>query len=122
MLEVQKSLHVFGRNSPLVFGMSAVDLALWDIVGKASNAPVYRLLGGGATDLACYASLVRYSDPSIVRANVRRAIDSGFRSLKLHELALPAIRAAREVALSKRDHPLAIGSASLETALSTTAR
>jgi len=98
MLEVQKSLHVFGRNSPLIFGISAVDIALWDIAGKAANAPVYRLLGGGAADLACYASLVRYSDPSLVRTNVRRAIDSGFRSLKLHEIALPAIRAAREEA------------------------
>ena len=98
MLEVQKSLHVFGRNSPLIFGISAVDIALWDIAGKAFNAPVYRLLGGGAADLACYASLVRYSDPSLVRANVRRAIDAGFRSLKLHEIALPAIRAAREEA------------------------
>jgi len=98
MLEVQKSLHVFGRNSPLIFGISALDIALWDIAGKAANAPVYRLLGGGAADLACYASLVRYSDPSLVRANVRRAIDAGFRSLKLHEIALPAVRAAREEA------------------------
>ena len=98
VLEVQKSLHVFGRNSPLMFGISAVDIALWDIAGKAANAPVYRLLGGGAADLACYASLVRYSDPSLVRANVRRAIDAGFRSLKLHEIALPAVRAAREEA------------------------
>ena len=98
MLEVQKSLHVFGRNSPLIFGISAVDIALWDIAGKAANAPLYRLLGGGAADLACYASLVRYSDPSLVRANVRRAIDSGFRSLKLHEIELSAIRAAREEA------------------------
>jgi len=98
MLEVQKSLHVFGRNSPLIFGISAVDIALWDIAGKASNASVYRLLGGGAADLAGYASLVRYSEPSLVRTNVRRAIDSGFRSLKLHEIKLSAIRAAREEA------------------------
>jgi hypothetical protein len=71
---------------------------LWDIAGKAANAPVYRLLGGGGADLACYASLVRYSDPALVRANVRRALDAGFRSLKLHEIELSAIRAAREKA------------------------
>jgi L-alanine-DL-glutamate epimerase-like enolase superfamily enzyme len=58
----------------------------------------YRLLGGGCADLACYASLVRYSDPVLVCANVRRAIDAGFRSLKLHEIELSAIRAAREEA------------------------
>jgi len=99
MLEIQKKLHVFGRAGPLYYGLSAVDIALWDIAGKAANAPVHQLLGGGAVaDLACYASLIRYSDPSFVRANVRRAIDNGFRSLKLHEIELPAVAAAREEA------------------------
>jgi L-alanine-DL-glutamate epimerase-like enolase superfamily enzyme len=98
MLEVQKKLHVFGRGGALAFGMSAVDMALWDIAGKAANMPLSRLLGGGAADLGCYASLVRYSDPARVRASVRRAIDVGFGTLKLHEIELAAIRAAREEA------------------------
>ena len=99
MLEVQKKLHVFGRSGPLFYGISAVDIALWDIAGKGAGVPVCRLLGGsGSVDLPCYASLIRYSDPAIVRTNVRRALVSGFRSLKLHEIDLPAIRAAREEA------------------------
>jgi L-alanine-DL-glutamate epimerase-like enolase superfamily enzyme len=98
MLEVQKKLHVFGRGGALTYGMSAVEIALWDIAGKAANAPVYRLLGGGAADLACYASMVRFTDASLVRDNVRRAIDDGFRALKLHEIKIPAVRAAREEA------------------------
>jgi L-alanine-DL-glutamate epimerase-like enolase superfamily enzyme len=98
MLEVQKRLHIFARSGPLIYGLSAVDIALWDIAGKAANAPVCQLLGGGSTDLACYASLVRYSDPGLVRASVRAAAEAGFRSLKLHEIELPVIRAAGEEA------------------------
>jgi L-alanine-DL-glutamate epimerase-like enolase superfamily enzyme len=98
MLDIQKKLHIFGRSGPLVFGLSAVDIALWDIAGKAANAPLCQLLGGGAPDLACYASLVRFSDPALVRGNIKCAIDAGFRSLKLHEIEMSAIRAAREEA------------------------
>lgn len=98
MLDIQKKLHVFGRGGALAFAMSAIDIALWDLAGKAANAPLSRLLGDGASELRCYASLVRYSEPSLVRTAVRQAIDAGFLALKLHEIELPAIRAAREEA------------------------
>src|SRR5271156_6075360 len=98
MLEIQKKLQVFGRGGALAFAISAVDIALWDIAGKAANMPLCRLLGGGAADLACYASLVRYSNPSLVKASVRQAIEAGFGALKLHEIEPSAIRAAREEA------------------------
>lgn len=98
MRSVQTKLHVLGRGGPLTHAMSAVDIALWDIAGKAADAPLHRLLGGGRADLACYASLNAYSDPDLVRATVRQALDSGFGSVKLHEKELPAVRAAREEA------------------------
>lgn len=98
MLEVQKKLQVFGRGGPVTHALSAVDIALWDIAGKAADAPLHRLLGGGAADLASYASLERYSDPSVVRAWVREVLGAGFTSLKLHETEPAAIRAAREEA------------------------
>lgn len=97
MLDVQKALHIFGRSGPLSYALSAVDTALWDIAGKRAGMPLCQLLGGGGSDLPCYASLVRYGDPALVRGNVQRAIAAGFRSVKLHEITVPAVRAAREV-------------------------
>ncbi|WP_327111198.1 mandelate racemase/muconate lactonizing enzyme family protein [Streptomyces sp. NBC_01341] len=99
MHEVQRKLHVFGRAGPLMHGLSAVDIALWDIAGKVTGAPVHQLLGGsGHADLPCYASLDAYADPELVRAAVRRAADSGFVGVKLHEKGFPEISAARDEA------------------------
>ena len=111
MLEVQKKLHLFGRTGPIFYGISAIDIALWDIAGKAAGVPVYRLLGGSSSaDLTCYASMIRYSDLSLVRENVRLAVQSGFRNLKLHEIELTVIRAACEEAGSDIDVMLDVNS------------
>ena len=99
MLDLQKKFHIFGRSGAFIFGLSAIDIALWDIAGKVANQPVYQLLGGSdASSLGCYASLIRYSDPALVRENVTRAVNSGFRHLKLHEIDVECVRAAREAA------------------------
>jgi L-alanine-DL-glutamate epimerase-like enolase superfamily enzyme len=99
MADLQKKFHVFGRSGAYIYGLSAIDIALWDIGGKAAGKPIHQLLGGGAaTSLAAYASLIRYADPELVRINVRRAVDQGYRYLKLHEVDVACVRAAREEA------------------------
>jgi L-alanine-DL-glutamate epimerase-like enolase superfamily enzyme len=99
MLDVQKRLHIFGRSGAIMFGISAIDIALWDILGKATGQPLHRLLGGSAvSELTCYASLVRYTDPQLLVANVDRAMADGFSHLKLHEITVDAVREARNAA------------------------
>jgi L-alanine-DL-glutamate epimerase-like enolase superfamily enzyme len=98
-LDLQKKFHVFGRSGAFMYGLSAIDIALWDIAGKVAKQPVHQLLGGsGAISLPAYASLTRYSDPELVAKNVARALSSGYRRLKLHEIDLDCVRAAREAA------------------------
>ena len=98
-LDLQKKFHVFGRSGAFIYGLSAIDIALWDIAGKVAGKPVYQLLGGSeATALRSYASLTRYAKPALVGENVARALGSGFRHLKLHEIDVDCVRAAREAA------------------------
>ena len=102
---VAEQVHLFGRNGPLTYGLSAFDTALWDIAGKAAGMPLWRLLGGSApAELPAYASLLRYGPPERVAAAVERALAQGYRQIKLHEIAPDSVRAAR--AAAGRDVPL----------------
>jgi L-alanine-DL-glutamate epimerase-like enolase superfamily enzyme len=104
MLDLQRKFHIFGRGGPVTYALSGIDIALWDIAGKAKGQPLHQLLGDklltdnrpGQVD--SYASLVRYSEPDQVAANVARACALGFKGIKLHEITVPAVAAAREAA------------------------
>ncbi len=99
MTRVAQRLHLFGRNGPHVYALSALDVALWDIAGKAANLPLWRLLGGAPVGaLSAYASLLRYSAPAEVGKACARALDQGYRAIKLHEIDVPQVAAAREAA------------------------
>ncbi len=89
--------HLFGRNGPHVFALSALDIALWDIAGKAAGLPIWRMLGGSPmTTMPAYASLLRYGKADMVGENSARAVSQGYRDIKLHEITVPEIVAARD--------------------------
>jgi D-galactarolactone cycloisomerase len=103
--EIQKRLHIFGRFGITAFALSGLDIALWDLAGKAAGKPLHALLGGATRErLPCYASLLRYSDPSLTARQCEQALAEGFAAIKLNEVSEPAIAAAR--AALPRDTPL----------------
>jgi L-alanine-DL-glutamate epimerase-like enolase superfamily enzyme len=93
---IQKRLHIFGRFGITAFALSGLDIALWDIAGKAAGRSLAALLGGAKRErLECYASLLRYADNALVAKYCEQAVGEGFAAIKLHEVAEPVIAAAR---------------------------
>jgi len=102
--EIQKRLHIFGRFGITAFALSGLDIALWDIAGKAAGKPLHALLGGAKRErLACYASLLRYADSALVARYCEQALGEGFGAIKLHEVGEPVIAAARAAVPRKVD-------------------
>jgi L-alanine-DL-glutamate epimerase-like enolase superfamily enzyme len=72
-----------GRGGTLEHVISGIDLALWDLLGKASGQPVARLLGGYyRRRIRPYASLL-FDEPDILADRLRRVVRRGFRAIKL---------------------------------------
>ena len=97
MEQVQRRLHLFGRYGILCFAISGVDIALWDLRARGEGVPLASLLGPSRrADIECYASLVRYGTPALVRRMAAQAVANGYRAVKLHEIDPDAIEAGRD--------------------------
>ena len=94
--EIQRKLHLFGRYGITMFAISGADIALWDLKAKSWGVPLARLLGPPRREtVLSYASLVRYGRPDLVEHFAAKAVDEGYRSIKLHEATIDAIHAGR---------------------------
>lgn len=77
--------HTFwlGRGGTLTHAISGIDTALWDILGKATNQPVGRLLGGRYRDrVRPYASLLM-DEPDPLAERLTELVEAGFTAYKI---------------------------------------
>ena len=74
----------FGRKGIGMAAISAVDIALWDILGKSAKQPVYRLLGGRTKRrIPVYASRLYNVPLDDLAAEAKRYKDEGYQAMKL---------------------------------------
>jgi len=72
-----------GRGGSVEHAISGIDIALWDIMGKACGQPVSRLLGGNyRSRIRPYGSML-FDEPDQLRRNLEDTVGRGFKSIKL---------------------------------------
>lgn len=76
---------VYFRGSVIMSAISAIDIALWDIKGKALGVPVYELLGGKTREkIRVYASVMtKENDPHVLAKEYKALKDQGFTAAKI---------------------------------------
>ena len=96
---IERMLYSLGRAGPIMSALAGLDIALWDIRGKLEGVSVSTLLGGAKrTRVECYASLLQYyGHPEYLKRNTARALECGYRHIKLHERTGEAVAIARGV-------------------------
>ena len=80
---MQLASHGMGYASAMA--LSGLDLALWDIRGKAFGLPLYRMLGGGDHALPAYAGGISlgWQDPASLAEEAQMHVANGYRAVKL---------------------------------------
>src|SRR5262245_271763 len=88
--EIERLIHrmyegtvYFGRQGAVIQAMSGVEIALWDIVGKAVKRPVYQLLGGGfRKKFRAYASILFGNTPAETEKTASSLAAQGYKAVK----------------------------------------
>ncbi len=88
--EIERLIHrmyegtiFFGRQGAVIQAMSGIEIALWDIMGKAVGRPVFQLLGGGfRKTFRAYATILFGDTPEQTRRIGEELAGQGFRAVK----------------------------------------
>ena len=78
--------HMWGRRGIETYALSGIDIALWDLLGKVTEQPVYRLLGAAKSEVRAYFAPSLKPTAEIV-TECRDAVANGFTAMKLRASA-----------------------------------
>lgn len=81
--KLHQNMFWLGRGGSITHAISGIDIALWDLLGKATGQPVGRLLGGRYRErVQPYASLLM-DEPGKLSEHLHRVAAEGFRAFKI---------------------------------------
>ena len=116
--EMWSKTYYYGRSGPVMHVMSGIDMALWDIMGKATGKPVHKLLGGSYVDKArAYASALMPETIDGVKELVDKNVGLGYTAIKLgwgplgndYKFDVELVKAAKKAAGEKVEIMIDIG-------------
>ncbi len=102
--ELAQEFLLVGRRGGLIRGLSALDIALWDLLGQATGVPLRGLLGSARDSVPAYASggYYRPGDPlENIRDEVARQRARGFADYKMKVGGLPLAEDEARVATAR---------------------
>jgi L-alanine-DL-glutamate epimerase-like enolase superfamily enzyme len=85
--DLWKALEYQGVGGATQFAIAAVDIAIWDILGKSANLPVYKMLGAFRDRLPVYSMCGWYydndDDLSHLKRVITEAMEQGYQAVKI---------------------------------------
>jgi L-alanine-DL-glutamate epimerase-like enolase superfamily enzyme len=82
--KIFRKIKQFGGHARQGGGVCGVEMALWDLAGKAYGVPVYQMLGGKFRDkIRCYADTTESHDPKVYGQRLKARKEQGFTWLKM---------------------------------------
>jgi L-alanine-DL-glutamate epimerase-like enolase superfamily enzyme len=82
--KIFRKIKQFGFHARQAGGVCGIEMALWDLAGKAYGVPVHQMLGGKFRDrIRCYADTTESHDPKVFGQRLKARRDEGFTWLKM---------------------------------------
>lgn len=81
--KMYRRTHAWGRKGIGMTAISAIDIAIWDLMGKLSGKPVFKLLGGRTKDkIPVYYSKLYAGPIEVMQAEAEEAMKNGYQAFK----------------------------------------